>query len=243
MHEENLMKINSEMISLNISDGTKMSAFTARPDDGKKYPGLLLFQEAFGVNDHIKDLAKRFANEGYVAVAPELFHRTAPGFQGDYNNFPSVMPHIQALNQSDLTADITASYEWLTGNSHVKKDQIVSTGYCMGGRVSVLANLKVHLKASVSYYGSAIAKTMGDQLQNSSGPLLLFWGGLDKNIGKDQIDDLTSRLTEHGKVFTNVIFSNAGHAFFCDARSSYNPDAAKQAWVLTLEFFKQHLPA
>jgi len=237
------MKNKFAMISLSVSDGTMMNAFVVYHDDGKEHPGLLLFQEAFGVNDHIKDLAGRFADEGYVVIAPELFHRTAPGFQGDYNNFPSVLPHVQALNINDLKADIEVSYQWLSVNSVVKKNQIVSTGYCMGGRVSVLANLTVPLKASASYYGSAIAKTMGDKLQNISSPLLLFWGGLDKNIGKDQIDDLTNRLNDLGKEYTNVIFSNANHAFFCDARSSYNPKAAKQSWRLTLEFFRQHLEA
>ena len=236
-----MTKIKTEMISLKVSDGTSMNAYAAFPDDDNKYPGLLLFQEAFGVNGHIKDLTERFSREGYVVISPELFHRTEPGFQGSYTDFPATKQHIQALTEPGLIADIKAAYSWLDSNSKVLKSQIGSTGYCMGGRVSVLANVTVPLKASASYYGGGIAATIADRLQNASGPLLLFWGGLDKHLGKDQIDVVTSKLDEYGKEYTNVVFSKADHGFFCDARASYNPFAAKQAWALTNAFFNLHL--
>ncbi len=159
-----MTKIKTEMISLKVSDGTSMNAYAAFPDDNNKYPGLLLFQEAFGVNGHIKDLTERFSREGYVVISPELFHRTEPGFQGSYTDFSATKQHIQ-----------------------------------------------------------------------------VFWGGLDKHLGKDQIDAVTSKLAEYGKEYTNVLFSKADHGFFCDARVSYNPFAAKQAWALTNAFFNLHL--
>src|SRR6267378_2326517 len=89
--------VRTENVSLQVADGTMMNAFVATPEDGGKLPCLLVFQEAFGVNPHIRDVTQRFAKQGYVAIAPELFHRTGPGFEGTYNNFPACMPHMQAL--------------------------------------------------------------------------------------------------------------------------------------------------
>ncbi|MGH9448885.1 MAG: dienelactone hydrolase family protein, partial [Terriglobia bacterium] len=82
----------NEYVTLRVNDGTTMRAYVAHPADGAQRPGLLVFQEAFGVNAHIRDVTERFAREGYVALAPELYHRTAPGFEGEYNNFDAIMP-------------------------------------------------------------------------------------------------------------------------------------------------------
>src|SRR5271156_6055577 len=90
--------IAKENVELTVADGTRMSAYVARPEQADLHPGLILLQEAFGVNHHIRSVAERFAAEGYVVIAPELFHRTAPpGFEGSYTDFPSVMPHLKAV--------------------------------------------------------------------------------------------------------------------------------------------------
>src|SRR5512135_2809806 len=91
-------------VELSVTDGTTMSAYVARPAGGGRHPGLLVFQEAFGVNAHIRDVTERFAREGYLAISPELFHRTAPGLEAGYTNFAEVMPHMQALKDSTLAA-------------------------------------------------------------------------------------------------------------------------------------------
>lgn len=236
-----MSEIKTEFVSVKVSNGASMNMYTAIPRNETNIPGLLLFQEAFGVNAHIRDVAERFAREGYGVVAPELFHRTAPGFEGSYTDFPSAMQHTQALTNEGLAEDIRAAYEWLNQQPSVKQDHIASTGYCLGGRVSVLANVTVPLKGSISYYGGGIAAIAGDKLKNISSPLLLFWGGLDKHITKDQIDIVTNAITELDKDFTSVIFSKADHGFFCDARSSYHPVSARCAWALTLEFLATHL--
>ncbi len=236
-----MSEIKTEFVSVKVSNGETMNMYTAIPRNETNVPGLLLFQEAFGVNAHIRDVAERFAREGYGVVAPELFHRTAPGFEGSYTDFSSAMQHTQALTNEGLTEDIRTAYEWLNRHPSVKKDHIASTGYCLGGRVSVLANVTVPLKVSISYYGGGIAAMAGDKLKNISSPLLLFWGGLDKHITKDQIDIVTNALTEHDKDFTSVIFSKADHGFFCDARASYHPVSARYAWALTLEFLAANL--
>ena len=103
----------TETVSLKVNDGTVMNAYVARPSGDARYPGLLVFQEAFGVNAHIRDVTERLAREGYVSIAPELYHRTAPGFEGKYDEFPSVIPHFKAMTEKGTIEDIRAAYEWL----------------------------------------------------------------------------------------------------------------------------------
>src|ERR1700733_12060943 len=130
------MEIRTEYVTLKVSDGTVMRSWTARPAAGGARPGLLVFQEAFGVNAHIRDVTERFAKQGYVAVAPEIFHRTGPGFEGAYNDFPSCMPHMQALTPDGLIKDSQAAFDWLQKNPRVRPNSTASVGYCLGGRVS-----------------------------------------------------------------------------------------------------------
>src|ERR1700735_4293394 len=100
-----MLKIATQKVTLEIPDGTSMNAYVAQPAEEGKFPGMLVLQEAFGVNAHIRDIAERFARKGYVAIAPEMFHRTAPGFEGRYDDFPTVRPHLDALTEQGMSAD------------------------------------------------------------------------------------------------------------------------------------------
>lgn len=233
----NQTEVKTEQIELNVPGSTPMQAYVARPAREVAHPGVLIFQEAFGVNSHIRNVTERFAAQGYVAIAPELFHRTAPaGFEGDYKNFPSVMPHMQAVTNDAAEADIRSTYEWLHSNPKVKADQISCVGFCMGGRIAFLANSIVPLLSAVSFYGGGIAPGLLDRAAKLHGPALLIWGGLDKHITPEHRKAVIDALAAHHKPYVNVEFSNADHAFFCDERSAYEPDAARQSWALTLEF-------
>jgi carboxymethylenebutenolidase len=199
----------------------------------------MVFQEAFGVNSHIRNVAERFAEQGYVAIAPELFHRTAPrGFEGDYKDFPSVKPHFQAMTNEAAEADVRATFDWLRSNQQVNANQISCVGFCMGGRVSFLANSVVPVRKAVSFYGGGIAPGLLDRAAKLHGPALLIWGGLDKHITPEHRKAVTDALSAQRKTYVNVEFSNADHAFFCDDRAAYEPHAARQAWALTLEFLQ-----
>lgn len=224
--------------SLQIADGTTMAAYVAYPGKGtNNFPGLLLFQEAFGVNHHIRKVADQFANEGYLVIAPEIFHRTAPkGFEGDYTDFAAVMPHYQAITNEGLEADIKASYQWLI-EQHVATDKVFSIGYCLGGKVSFLANAVVPIKASISYYGGGVDQ-LADKAVDLHGKHLFFWGGKDQHIKDDNINTITGALDKAGKDYINVKISYADHAFSCDERANYNETAAKEALALTLAFMK-----
>jgi carboxymethylenebutenolidase len=208
---------------------------------GRNAPGLILLQEAFGVNHHIRDVADRFAAQGFVVVAPELFHRSAPPyFEGSYTDFPAIMPHMNALTVEGNEADLKASFHFLKHHELVNPANIFSIGYCMGGRVSFLANTTLPLSAGVSYYAGGV-KALADKAPDINGTHLFFWGGQDKHIAQDQIETIIDALDKAGKAYTSVKFSYADHGFACDERASYNEKATKEAWALTLAFFKNNM--
>ena len=234
--------ITSDKHTLAVADGSSMQAFVARPEEKGSFPGMLVFQEAFGVNAHIRDVTQRIAREGYVAIAPELFHRSAaPGLEVRYDDFPSAMPHMKALTERGLADDVRAAYEWLRDSSHVTPDRIGNIGFCMGGRVSFLANATIELRAAISFYGGGIAPALLPHAANLHAPMLFFWGGLDKHIPQDQIRSVIDAVKAAGKPYINVEISDADHGFFCDARPSHNPVAAKEAWSLVTSFLEAHV--
>ena len=239
--------VSTEYVKLTINDGTQMQAYVARPKGESKSPGIMVFQEAFGVNAHIRDVSERFASKGYVAIAPELYHRTAArGWEGNYTDFPSVMPHMQAIKEETLSTDVRATYEWLTSASQVDKNATACVGYCMGGRVSFLANALVPVKAAISYYGGGIAPGQRgpgllSHVPEMHGAMLLYWGGLDQHIPKAETLAVADALKNAKKTYVCVEFSDADHGFFCDARPSYNPQAAAESWALTHAFLADHL--
>jgi carboxymethylenebutenolidase len=238
------MASQTEYVTLSVSDGTSMRAYVARPS-GTPKAGLIVFQEAFGVNPHIRDVTDRFAREGYLAIAPEMFHRTAPGLEAGYTDFGVVTPHMQALRDSTLEADMRATWGWLKSSSGFPDLSISAVGYCMGGRCACQAAIILPLACGISYYGGGIAPSpffpgLTDRVKDLQAPVLFFWGGLDQHIGPDQVQIVNSALREAGKPHVNVEFSFADHGFFCDVRASYNAEAAAEAWALTLAFLNQH---
>jgi len=228
----------TEKITLRVNDGSSMNAYVARPSDSSSHPGIIVLQEAFGVNLHIRNMCDRFAAEGYIAIAPELFHRTAPGFEGSYTDFAAVMPHMQAMTNEGAAADLRAAHEWLQSQKNVEQDHIFSVGYCMGGRMSFLANATLPLRAAASFYGGGIAPGLLDRASQLHGPMLFCWGGLDKHIPPEQRQAVVDALRKAGKSYVNVEFSDADHGFNCDERASYQPRAARQSWALLLEFLR-----
>ena len=227
-------------VALHAPDGTGLQAYTAFPSTAGPHPGIILLQEAFGVNGHIRNVADRLAAAGYVVIAPELFHRSAaPGLEIPYNDFPSAAPHFQAITPEGLTADLQAAYGWLQAQDNVT-DKIGSVGFCLGGRVSFLANAVLPLAAAVSYYGGG-TQHLKDRAADLHAPHLFFWGGLDQHISKVHITEVIDAVEAAGKPYINTVISYADHGFHCDERPSYNADAAAEAWAMTLAFFQEKL--
>lgn len=232
----------SETVTLAVPGAPPMQAFVARPAGAGRHPGLLVFQEAYGVNGHIRSVATRFAGEGFVAIAPEVYHRTAPpGLEVPYDRFDRAREHFSAVTAAGLEADIRAAHAWLAQDAGTDASRIAAVGYCMGGRVAYLANATVPLRASVSYYGGGIVPDLLDRAAGLQAPALFFWGGLDQHIGIEAPRRLADALRAAGKAHVHVEFSDAGHAFNCDERPSYHPVAAREAWALTRAFLAEHV--
>ncbi len=227
----------SEKIALKVSDGSEMLTYVPKPK-GTPKAGVILSLEVFGITDHIKRTADRFAREGYLVIVPELFHRSAAaGFTLDYGDFEKVKPHYMAITPAGLEADLKACYGWLKDQG---VEKVGSVGYCLGGRVSFLANSILPLNAAVSYYGR-VAPDLLDRAKDQHAPVLFFWDGADKGIPAADAQAAVNAVRSAGKPFINVEFSQAEHGFNCDDRSSFNAEASEQAWGITLSFFKKHL--
>lgn len=225
-----------EMVSIKVADGTRMDAYVSRQKACGPCPMIVVLQEAFGVNSHIRSVADRLAQQGSIAIAPELFHRTAPGFQGDYSNFNGTLPHMRAVTPEKAEADLRATYSWLMSQDFAGSAGVSCIGFCMGGRIAFLANAVLPLRAAVSFYGGGIAPALLDRAAALHAPMLFFWGEQDRNIPPEQRAAVIGAVKAAGKRYVNVEISDAGHGFFCDERASYNPRAARESWALLLEF-------
>lgn len=232
--------INHEFNTVKVSDGTEIDLYTAVPEGEELFPAIIVLQEAFGVNHHIRNIAERLCAEGYAVVAPDLFHRTARRLEIDYTDSSTYMSHMKALTAEGLTADLEAAYDWLAHLDKVNQERLGSIGFCLGGRVSFLANTILPLSAGVSYYGGGLNQ-LADKASDLKSPHLFYWGGLDQHIPKESVDTIINAVAAAGKDYTNVTISYADHGFNCDERASYHPLAAKEAWTHTLSFLENRL--
>jgi carboxymethylenebutenolidase len=244
------MEITSGMVQVPAADG-KMSGFLARPADAAKHPGIIVVQEAFGLNAHIKDVAARLAREGYVTLAPDLYYREQDAVVG-YDNLPEAIRLMMGLADDKIAQDMGAAISYLQKQPAVRSDRIGVTGFCMGGRITFLtACLNSAVKAAVPFYGGGIGSVMQpsertpraplEYAEKLAAPLLLFFGGNDSFIPLDEVERIKTRLAELKKSAETVVYPGAPHGFFCEQRDSYRADAANDAWTRMLKFFHQHL--
>jgi carboxymethylenebutenolidase len=237
-----VMTVNSTRVAVSVSDGTQMQAYVSRPDSPGSHPGIIVLQEAMGVNAQLRGVADRYAELGFVAIAPDLFHRVKPGYETSELNMEVLMPLIRAMTPDAFALDTTAAYNWLTTEGGVARDKVAAMGFCMGGRAAFIANTEVPLAAAISYYASAIAPALLDRVPNVHGPHLFFWGGRDKGIPPEQRRAVADTMREAGKKFIDVEFSDCEHVFFNEqVPARYNAAAAKQSWALGLTFLENAL--
>jgi carboxymethylenebutenolidase len=227
----------AERVELAVGDGTRMFAEVVRAA-GPAAGGIIVFQDAYGVNEQLREMAARFATIGYTAIAPELFHRTGTGIVAAYNDNrnPLRMQAKDDLCDDGIVADARSAYEWLAGQAGIPQGSIAAVGFCMGGRVSYLANAHLPLRAAISFYGGGIAPDLLSLASLQHGELLMFWGGQDAHIGADQRRAVADALTQAGKRHEQVVFSHAKHGFFGHRHPDYDVPAASRSWSTLVAF-------
>ncbi len=226
-----------------------IDGYLAAPVGDGPFPAVIVFQEIFGVNRHIREVTERIAREGYVAIAPALYQRTAPGFDAGYTQDEFVLgrKYKEQTKTTELVGDIEATIDYLKGLSSVNGAAIGCIGFCFGGLVAYLAATLPDVKATASFYGAGTATGMPDgseppirQTARIQGVLYGFYGTQDDLIPNEQVDQIEAAL-QHHQIRHRVFRYPAGHAFFCDQRSSYNAAAAADAWIHVKDLFQTTL--
>lgn len=222
------------MVEFQANGGTA-PGYLVRPEGDGPFPGVVVIQEWWGLEDHIKDVAERFAREGYVALAPDLYRGQVAEEPDDARKLAMEMELNQALR------DIQGAVNYLVSQPYVEPKQAGVIGFCMGGRLAMMMSYRgQHVGAVAVFYGGG-AKPSDDDLKAISAPMLGIYGDKDHGIPVEQVQEWDTKLHEFGKTHDIIIYPDAPHAFFNDTRTAYRPDAAADAWRRTLEWFGTYL--
>jgi carboxymethylenebutenolidase len=222
----------SETVKLTAADRHQLDAYVARPT-GTPIAGLVVIQEAFGVNRHIRSVTDSYAKDGFLTVAPAYFDRIERGVELGYQGADREkgISIARKINWDDAVKDTAAALAYLSGETKRKCGVI---GYCFGGSMAWLAATRLNPSVAVGYYGGSISKFAGETPHCS---VMLHFGKLDQHIPKEEIDKLQA-AHEEVEIFW---YEGADHGFNCDDRSAYNPQAAKLARERSLEFLKKNV--
>src|SRR5262245_24154600 len=214
------------MIRLKAKDGHELDAYLAEPN-GKPRGGVVVVQEIFGVTDHIKRIADRYAAEGYRAIAPAMFDRIKRGITLPYTGIEQGRAYMQQLKWPNTLADVEAAADAVrdAGSAAV-------VGYCWGGTVAHVAASELDLDAAVSYYGGGVARMLDKQPRC---PIVYHFGDQDHAIPMADIQKIGSAYPT-AEVH---VYEGAGHGFNCDERASYSAADARRAFGRSIEFLKQ----
>ncbi|MBF2080252.1 MAG: dienelactone hydrolase family protein [Synechococcales cyanobacterium T60_A2020_003] len=227
----------------------QIDAYVAAPVAAGSYPGVIVLQEIFGVNAHIRDITERFARLGYVAIAPALYQRLAPGFETGYTPDDITIGRVykEQTKADELLNDIQAAADWLKAQPNVQGG-IGCIGFCFGGHVAYLAATLPDIKATASFYGAGIptwcpgeATPTIHRTPQIKGILHAFFGMDDASIPVEHVDQIEAALSEAHIPHQIWRYPGADHGFFCDRRGSYNADAAADAWEKVKALFQAEL--
>jgi len=224
-----------EMVQFPYAGGTT-SGYLSVPEQGSG-PGVLMIQEWWGLVDHIKDLCDRFAGEGFVALAPDLYH-------GKTTKSPDEAGKLMmALRIDEAERDLSAAAQYLARHDSTSSEKIGVVGFCMGGALALYTATKnSKIGACVVFYGGH-PKVKPD-LPNLHAPVLGLYGQNDRSVTPAVVRDLEQRLKTLGKQIEVKIYPGADHAFFNDTRPQvYNAEAAADAWQRTVDFLRKNLSA
>jgi carboxymethylenebutenolidase len=230
-------------------DRTPINAYFSRPVAAGRYPGVIVIMEAFGLVDHIKDVARRFAEQGYLALAPDMYTREG---SPDPSNLDSVLQTMFSVPDTQAVADLEGAIAYLKRLPD-SNGKVGAIGFCSGGRYTlILACQSTNLDAAVDSAGGFIMQDQHtpqrpvspiDMIPTLSCPLLALFGEEDPNPSQAHATRLQEELDTHGKTYELRMYRHAGHAFFADYRPSYRAAAAQDMWHRVLVFYERYLQA
>ena len=231
------------------NQGLKIRAYLAQPTEPGPWPGVIVFQEIFGVNEHIRDVTDRIAKLGYVAIAPAIYQRQVDNFEVRYSPEEVVLGREYKVKTKadELLSDTQTAIAYLQSLPNIQADKIGAIGFCFGGHVTYLVATLPEIKAAAAFYGAGIATlTPGGgeptitRTKNIQGKLYAFFGTQDDLIPNEQVSEIEAELQKH-QIDHQIFRYPTGHGFFCDRRGSYNADAAKDAWEKVMQLFTDTL--
>lgn len=231
-------------VAIPVTGGT-IPAYRAMPANGKNLPTVLVIQEIFGVHEHIKDVCRRLAKAGYLAVAPEMYAR-----QGDVSKltkFDEILAIVGKVPDAQVMADLDAAAEWCAKNSG-NPAKLAVTGFCWGGRITWLYSAhNPRVKAGVAWYGRLVGKPSDltprhpvEVAKELKAPVLGLYGGADTGIPNDTVEAMREAIKAAGKPSEIVLYPDMPHAFHADYRPSYRKEAAEDGWKRLLAWLSKH---
>lgn len=227
----------------------EIESYLATPTTGV-YPGIIVIQEIFGVNSHIRDITDRIAQLGYVAIAPAIYQRIAPGFEAGYSeaDLEEGRKYKNQTQADQLLGDIRATIDYLYSLPQVKAEGVGTIGFCFGGHVVYLTATLPQVKAAACFYGAGIVdwcpgdgKPTIERTPQIKGRLYGFFGTEDPLIPLADVDKVEAALQQAGVDHRIFRYEGATHGFMCDQRDSYNETVAQAAWQQVQELFDQTL--
>jgi carboxymethylenebutenolidase len=242
-------EIRSDMIQYPSQDGTQINAYCSRPVADGRYPGVVVIMEAFGLIEHIKDVSRRFAEQGYLAIAPDMYTREG---SPDPTVMDQVIQTMLSVPDTQAVADLEGAIVYLK-NQMDSNGKVGSIGFCSGGRYSLILGCKsMDLDAAVDSAGGFIIQEQHTpqrpvspiaMIPTLSCPLLALFGEEDPNPSPAHAARLQEELDRHGQTYEFRMYRHAGHAFFADYRPSYRAAAAQDMWHRVLVFYDKYLKA
>lgn len=229
----------TEKTTLETRDGPMdLHLFYPENTENKTIPAIIVLQEAFGVNANIRAICEKFAHDGFLAVAPELFHRLGNGIEIPYSNIPEIMKILGSLLTDELAEDMQVTYQFLRNMNGVTIGSIGAIGFCMGGFTSILGACRLPLHFSISCYGGGISNhrpgigftPIIDEFNQICCPVFLLFGEKDHSIPLEQVDLIRGQLKHDQQEYEIKVYRGAGHAFMREGEHAYHPEAAQEAW-------------
>ena len=228
--------------------GDPVPAYFARPSSEGPHPGLVLVHGIHGYEEHMKDMARRFAVMGYAAIVPALYSRNEALCVVEETDMASAREWLASRPNAQANADLEGAKSFIQANSHAGP-RIGLVGFCSGGRVALIFACHTKgLDAFVNFYSNGLFQTTevnpvapGSMVDSLCCPMLGLFGGEDTNPSPDDVERLKAELDRHGKEYEVVTYRGAGHAFFSDTRESYHPGASHMAWGRCLEWLSRYL--